>query len=532
MSRKWKFVVLFMSLVFGIIWWGNQGVSSTYSQEQVEIGREVAIPRHLQDGEEFEIPLLALIRHGENLFKAAWTEQEGGGRPLTKGTGKPLVDGESPLVFPRNFNRISAPDANSCAGCHNSPFGIPGGGGDFVANVFVLGQRFDFATFEQSDSMPTRGAVDEQGRSVTESTIANNRATLGMFGSGYIEMLARQMTADLQAIRDTVAPGESRALVSKGISFGTIARSADGRWDTSGVEGLPTSSLTSTGPDNPPGLIIRPFHQAGAVVSLREFTNNAFNHHHGIQSTERFGLDTDPDGDGFVNEMSRADVTASVIHQATLAAPGRVIPNHPAIEQAVLVGEARFQEIGCADCHVPGLPLDNRGWVFTEPNPYNPDGNLKPGEAPTFAVDLTNPNLPLPRLRPERGVVYVPAFTDLKLHDITHGPDDPNAEPLDMTKPVGSPEFFEGNQKFLTRKLWGVANEPPYFHHGRYTTLRQAVLAHYGEADATRQAFEALPEYDRDAIIEFLKTLQVLPPRTPYLIVDEFGRPKRWPPRR
>jgi hypothetical protein len=34
-----------------------------------------------------------------------------------------------------------------------------------------------------------------------------------------------------------------------------------------------------------------------------------------------------------------------------------------------------------------------------------------------------------------------------------------------------------------------------------------------------------------DAIIEFLKTLQVLPPGTHSLVVDESGRPKPWPPR-
>lgn len=50
------------------------------------------------------------------------------------------------------------------------------------------------------------------------------------------------------------------------------------------------------GANTPPSLVIRPFHQAGRVVSLREFSNNAFNHHHGIQSSERFGAGTDPDG--------------------------------------------------------------------------------------------------------------------------------------------------------------------------------------------------------------------------------------------
>src|SRR5262245_55910411 len=96
---------------------------------QSSIGREVAVLHHLDDDEEFSMPLNELLLHGQRLFAAPWTIQEGGGRPLTKGTGNPLRDASSRLVFPRNFNRISRPDANSCAGCHNMPFGIAGGGG-------------------------------------------------------------------------------------------------------------------------------------------------------------------------------------------------------------------------------------------------------------------------------------------------------------------------------------------------------------------------------------------------------------------
>src|SRR5471030_3304926 len=62
-------------------------LSSVLSQST--LGREVAIPRHLQDGEEFEISLRALLIHGQRLFAASWTIEEGGGRPLTKGTGTP-----------------------------------------------------------------------------------------------------------------------------------------------------------------------------------------------------------------------------------------------------------------------------------------------------------------------------------------------------------------------------------------------------------------------------------------------------------
>ena len=102
------------------------------SPQRADIGREVSIPRHLEDDDEFKTPILELIEHGRKLFSASWTEQEGAGRPLTNGTGKELSDPSRPLVGARSFNRISAPDANSCAGCHNQPYGIAGGSGDFV----------------------------------------------------------------------------------------------------------------------------------------------------------------------------------------------------------------------------------------------------------------------------------------------------------------------------------------------------------------------------------------------------------------
>lgn len=482
------------------------------------LGREVAIEQHLQNDEEFQIGIPDLVEFGRRLFVANWTVQEGGGRPLSKGTGDPLSDATAPLVFPRNFNRVSAPDANSCAGCHNVPF--VGGGGDFVANVFVLGQRFDSVTFNPGDGLPTRGSADEMGRPVTLQNIANSRNTLGMFGSGFIEMLARQITADLQAIRDSVPPGESKALVSKGISFGTIAHAANGSWDVSKVEGIGAVSLATSGAANPPSLVIRPFHQAGRVVSLREFTNNAFNHHHGMQSTERFGVETDSDGDGVVNELTRSDITAAVVFQATLPVPGRLMPRDLDAQKAVRFGEDRFAAFGCAGCHVPRLPLVNKGWIYTEPNPYNPAGNLQPGETPPLSVDLTSDELPPPRLTPDKdGIVWVPAYTDFKLHDICSGPGDPNGEPLDMQAKPGSEAFFAGNTRFLTRKLWGAANEPPYFHHGQLTTMREAILAHAGEALKSRQAFEAAGMYEQDSVIEFLKTLQVLQPNTHELVV-------------
>jgi hypothetical protein len=174
--------------------------------------------------------------------------------------------------------------------------------------------------------------------------------------------------------------------------------------------------------------------------------------------------------------------------------------------------------------------------IFTEPNPFNPGGNLQPGDAyestyGTFAMDLSDPDLPGLRLPTERqrgGIVWVPAFTDMKLHDITDGQDDPNVEPLNMHFPGTSAAFHAGNSHFLTKKLWGAANEMPFFHHGRYTTMRQAIEAHAGEASDVMDAYDALSSADQDSIVEFLKTLRVLPVDAPSLIVDENGQAKPW----
>lgn len=99
-----------------------------------------------------------------------------------------------------------------------------------------------------------------------------------------------------------------------------------------------------------------------------------------------------------------------------------------------------------------------------------------------------------------------------------------------MNQTPWTSKFRLGNRRFLTKRLWGSANEPPFFHHGLFTTLRQSILAHPGEALVSRRQFERMNAYDQDSLIEFLKTLQVLPPGTRYLVVDENFREKQWPP--
>jgi Di-haem oxidoreductase, putative peroxidase len=67
-----------------------------------------------------------------------------------------------------------------------------------------------------------------------------------------------------------------------------------------------------------------------------------------------------------------------------------------------------------------------------------------------------------------------------------------------------------------------------YFHHGLFTTLAEAVLAHSGEARAERLAFEQSSVPERESLLAFLQSLQVLPIGTPTLSVDEQYRAREW----
>ncbi len=447
------------------------------------IGDAPAMPVHMSQAriDDGDSSVDELFEHGKNLFRAMGNDLDGAKRPESTGTGAPRERREGVDAF----NRISADDANSCAGCHNVPRAA--GGGDNVANVFVLGQRFPFLNFDG-------GAGDNGDASLTLKTAANERNTLGMFGAGYIELLAREMTEDLQAIRaaaqaEAVAGGVAvtRSLDTKGVNFGSITALPNGSFSNLDIEGVDAD------------LVIKPFHQKGAVISLREFSNNAFNHHHGLQSEERFGPNIDADQDDFDDEVTVGDITAVTIYQAALAVPGRVMPESAEAKKAVARGEQLFEEVGCARCHIPELLLESP--VFSEPNPFNPAGNLRPGDVPQpFAFDLTE-EAQHPRLSKQAdGSVLVPAFTDLKRHDM--GPELNN----EMVVQAGIP-----TSQWLTRKLWGFANEPPFLHHGRALLVSDAILAHGGEAEPERNAFAALSDAEQASLIEFLKTLQVLP---------------------
>ena len=431
-------------------------------------------------------------RHGARLFAAKFNECDGRGRPLATGGGDtrdlPTTSEEGEIISAAQVAKLrtSAPDSDACGGCHNEP--ELGGAGDFVANVFVLAQVLDPVTLSVS---PSR---------------SNNRNTLGMHGSGAIEMLAREMTDELQAqLADVNGQDGSYIFTAKGVSFE--------------VEIVGGKVVEAEGIDH--DLIVKPFHQAGKVISLREFTDNAMNHHHGMQAEERFDLnpakayDPDHDGDGVERELTIGDITAVTIWQAQLSVPQQVLPKDRASRQEIEFGAAVFEDIGCASCHIPELVLETR--FFVEPNPYNPPGTCASAldGCPDYAFDMTREG-DLPHLeRGPNGTAIVRAYTDLKRHNLCDDANDPDAirwfcnEQLAQGRPDqgGKP----GAEFFLTRKLWDVGNTAPYGHRGDLSTITEAILMHGGEGRDARDAFYFSAVEDQRAVVRFLKSLQIVP---------------------
>jgi hypothetical protein len=461
-----------------------------------------------------------IFRFGQQLFITDFNKCDGAGRPGDTGpVGKPGVGTArtpDPFMGPR-FTGLSGPDSNSCASCHNEP--EVGGAGSFRANLAdgaqdcnpVAGVDLSEDLFGLSPNLrPCHGSTPTPTNSNGFFPTFNERGSLGLFGSGAIELLGREMTDDLlnlqtQAIQQALAMQQNVTITlqTKGVQFGTLTAHPDGSVDTSGVQGVS------------PDLVIRPMGRTGNHKSIRRFSNQAFNRHLGMQPEEAVQVfspnSSDPDQDGVSDELTTGDVTALIVFEAALPVPRRAHLKGAAATQAAR-GEALFAQVACTSCHIPALPLNST--VFCEPNPRNGDGTFG-DQSQKFCFDLQ-------KTSGLRGKM-VPAYTDLKRHTIcdptkpydpvtNHYCSDvaivPGFASTDPTGPGGSidrPFYYQ----FLTAKLWDGGNSGPWGHRNDLDTIYDAIVAHGGEAAQSEAAYEALSDADQLAVVAFLKTLKM-----------------------
>jgi CxxC motif-containing protein (DUF1111 family) len=216
---------------------------------------------------------------------------------------------------------------------------------------------------------------------------------------------------------------------------------------------------------------------------MRDFDRGAMQFHFGIQPVEVVGENVDEDGDGRVNEVTVAEM--SMLHVFDVTNPRPVV--QPLGFQGTL-GYQTFVNIGCASCHHPVKSTEGRSVPLAHPEvPTEPWQNVY------LEIDLVDVGFdPAPG-----GGVFVPLGSDLKRHKM--GPR--LAETFERGGEIADDEF-------VTARLWGIADTGPYLHDGRATTLYQAIEFHGGEAQAARDAFLAMPTFQKKWLLTFLSKLR------------------------
>jgi hypothetical protein len=403
------------------------------------------------------LSLSEIRRQGQLVFSSPFSKADGYGDGSGVATDPTPPGGRPTLQGNGTFLRVNGLDGQSCLECHSivsnrsvpATFGV-GGVGGAVSNAMFMPLRVD----------PQDGSFD--GRFINPPFL---------FGSGGVQLLAREMTLDLleQAAVAQANPDVPVALETHGVSFGTLVyESASGSFDRSGLEGIDDD------------LVVRPFGRKGEFHTVRGFDVDALAFHFGMQAVESVGAGVDPDDDGVVDEISMGAVSALEIFNTTLTPP---VQTH--LDPQARAGRKLFDATGCTECHIPFLKT--RGRILEYRSPADSVG----GEV-FYSVDLSRSPVNFPNVR--RGGIRVPLFADLKRHDMGPG----------LAENFGS----ELDTFFTTARLWGIWDTAPYLHDGRATTLVEAITLHGGEAQPARDAFVALTNAEKAQFLAYLATLR------------------------
>ena len=151
-------------------------------------------------------------------------------------------------------------------------------------------------------------------------------------------------------------------------------------------------------------------------------------------------------------------------------------------------GEALFDKIGCATCHVPTLTTAPAGTAIN---------------GGTFSIP------------PALGDKTFHPYGDFLLHNIGTG----DGIVQSMTEHYGKrmyaitwknlsmSEFHNTANRMRTTPLWGVRLHSRLMHDGASLTFTEAILRHRGEAASVTEKFEKLRPAEKEDLFEFLHSL-------------------------
>ena len=380
-----------------------------------------------------------------------------------------LSDGLGPLY-----------NAQSCRECHQSPVS---GGASQVAELRV-GHQGPEGHFRNPDIPIAHGAEVISGRSLVNDraicpnaafpnteiqervpqteTIRTFRLSLNLLGDGFVEAVADQTFIDLAAQQ---CKSSHRKICGQVLQVPIV--------------------------EAPGQMSVGRFGWKDQHASLLSFSGDAYLNEMGITNrlqpdevTKLCNTASEPNDTAGPDGLSDIDRFARFI-RATKA-PAR--DSQLAGGELAKEGAGLFGKIGCAACHVETL--------ITAPAGTKINGG-------TFTIPAS------------LGSISFHPYGDFLMHDVGTGDGILQATREHYGKKVfammsgylSKQDFESTRNKIRTAPLWGVRLRPRLMHDGATLTLRDAILRHHGEANHVRLQFEKLKKEDRDAIIEFLKSL-------------------------
>ena len=329
------------------------------------------------------------------------------------------------VLFDRAFSRVDGVggpgmNSDSCRSCHQDP--MMGGAGPLELNVSRFGRdeggAGPFSDLPGGQGLSKLFPPHTPGREEYDEATADTfeqRQTPSILGDGLIDTI----------LDSTIIANEDPTDADSDGIFGVARR-------------LSINSIIEIGK----------FGWKAQVPKLGDFVNDAMFGELGITTPDDgrgFGMRMD--GDGAADpELSTSQVDDIAAFLSSLPAPER----GGSLDPQVAIGEALFDTIGCATCHIPELA-----------------GSGGP----------------------------VRLYSNLLLHNVMP------AGFRGMMEPGAGVGFFK------TPPLWGIKDTAPYMHDGRAEDLQGAILHHDGEAATVRLRFEALSPIDMEALLLFLEDL-------------------------
>ncbi len=380
-----------------------------------------------------------------------------------------LPDGLGPLY-----------NAQSCRECHQDPTS----GGASQITEFRAGHRGPDGRFRNPEIPLAHGKEVITGRSLVNDraicpnaafpdteiqervpdteTIRTNRISLNLLGDGFVEAVAEQTLIDL---------AQQQCKRSHGKICGLVLR----------VPIVEAPGETGVGR----------FGWKNQHASLLSFSGDAYLNEMGITSrlfpdevTKLCNTAPEPNNTAGPDGLDDVDHFTRFLRASKAPARDRVLAETPKARR----GSELFDQIGCETCHLRTLA--------TAPGGTKVNGG-------TFTI-------------PEAlGQKTFHPFGDFLLHDVGTGDgivmameEHYGRNMYKITwKNLSFEKFHSTQNRMRTAPLWGVRLRARLMHDGESHTFSEAIERHRGEASSAMRRFQRLSRADREAILEFLKSL-------------------------